>query len=164
MKATFLSGYGLLKKIYRSVEPYQWKIFWEKAYRILRIVLLIAVLMNIAFLISFHLSEAASIRLWYFTGLISYIIISCAIIYETDEISAFGIMGKLLIGLLIFSVAAIPILLIGFVLNLFISLSLPFQIIFSWPVVTPSVIIFFILAVVILFVIPSVIDTRYDEY
>lgn len=166
MKTIFPFGYGLLKKFYRSVEPYQWRIFWEKAYRILRVVLLIAVLMSIAFLISFYLSEAANIRLWYFTGLISYIIISCAMIYEADEISVFGVMGKLLTGLLVFSAAAILVLLIGFVLNLFIGLSLPFQIIFSWPIVTPSVIIFFILAVVIIFAIPSIAfsSKEYDEY
>ena len=126
------------------------------------------VILAIIFFSSYYLlgdNPSKNIRIYYFAGLITYIITGGLIIYKTDENNIFGVMGTLLEGLFWINTIVAVILIIGFVLNLFLDLPLLFQTIFDWPVAISSAIILFDLAAGIIFLLPFIsLSNQYDEF
>lgn len=113
-------------------------------------------------------NPSANARVWYFAGIIAYIIIGGVIISETNEVNVSGFMGTLIGGLLWINIVAIIILIVGFVLNFFLNLPLAVQGILGWPAIV-SLIIFIILTLGI-FVVACTIgaaaasDLEYEGY
>ncbi|MDP2944169.1 MAG: hypothetical protein Q8N57_01175 [bacterium] len=113
-------------------------------------------------------NPSANARVWYFAGIIAYIIIGGVIISEVNEVNVSGFMGTLIEGLLLINIVAIIILIVGFVLNFFLNLPLTVQAILGWPAIV-SLIIFIILTLGI-FVVACTIgaaiasDLEYEGY
>lgn len=104
----------------------------------MNVVLWTAVILAIIFLIaSFMLGDKpeTNIRVWYFYGVLTYLIIGGVLIAKTDN---FNIVRLLLLINLI----AIILLLLGFILNFFIIFSLPLQVIFGWPAILSAIFFF----------------------
>ena len=78
----------------------------------------------------------SNIRIWYFAGIFSYIVVGGTLIIKTD-FNHFKF-------LFFINVLSILFLIIGFFLHFFIAFPLPIQVIFGWPAPV-SIIIFIIL-------------------
>lgn len=104
----------------------------------MNVVLWTAVILAIILLIaSFMLGDNSekNIRVWYFYGVLSYLIIGGVIIAKTDNFNIVRI-------LLTINFIAIILLLLGFIFHLFIVFSLPLQVIFGWPAMLSAIFFF----------------------
>lgn len=119
-------------------------LFWKEARQVMTIVFWLIVILTVIFLISYHSlgdNPRKNIRIWYFAGIFSYIVIGAALIIKTnfDHFKFLFFINFLAIFLLI----------IGFVLHFFIAFPLPLQVILGWPALA-SVILFSFLTIMAL--------------
>lgn len=110
------------------------KILWN----ILAIILII----GIAYLATGHNHLMPwNAKIWYWAGLIDYLIVYFVIISELDEYNVFTSLGRWMKGYEIIHTAIICILIIGFIVHFFYKFPESLQAIFGWSALVSAILL-----------------------
>lgn len=113
-------------------------------------------------------NPSANARVWYFAGIIAYVIIGGVIISEANETNIYGFIGTLIKDLFIINIIFIVASFFGVILALFIHFPPAIQAILGWPAIV-SFIIFIILTLGIVAMLATIglsaaNDLEYEGY